>query len=426
MASQPQERLARLKRPVGSRPPTDRKLDDSCTLDGKSLSYLTPGQWLDDGTVNTFLKSLCLARPGKCVTFDSAALLPLLATLGSEETTQTAVDELYKPLRTLAATVTGNDGLVFMPFCAEGHWVLAVADFQNKVIRVYDSMVDCTEAGEVDPSNLVQTILPCVKGILSFCIDEDQWPVEHMWLPIKPNTTDCGTYVCLMALQHAYMPGFQPDDYVTRFYDWNRNWSYYELDAWYWFAGRKIILEVCRRYFKPTSTDTPRMPFFVEQDINKALWDFAGFPPAIAPFSCLMPYFYARSQTLYRVINALTWAINSIHSLGSTLHVHSSESIQNRAREVVLTPRGEPFLDEIVDEAVSYAWHDVEALQNLEEDLSRVWNQLYQEDCYTQVRLNAWAADVDSWAAYVAQVEQDAEQAPSFTDHGSPSSPGRE
>lgn len=391
MDSQSQQRIARLARPVGSQPPSDRKLDDSCTLDGSSIKSLIPGEWLDDVVINTFLRSLCLAQPGKCVTFDSAVLLPLLIALGSEESTQAAIDELYKPFRILAATVTGNQGLVFMPFCIDSHWVLAVADFQNQVIRVYDSMVSCHGTGKVVPSELVNSILPCVKGTLSFCIAEDQWAVEHMWLPIRTNYTECGVYICLMALQHAYMPRFKPDDYVSHFYDWNGNWSYYELDFYYWYAGRKIILEICRRYFKSTSNDTPCTPPLVEQIINGHLNYFVVKAPASAHISRLMTYFYARSRTLYQVMNALTWAINSIYSLGSTQHVHLSESIQNKAHKVVLTPPGEPFLNEIVNEAVSYAWHDVEALRNLGEDLNRVQYLLHLNGCYTQARLQAWA-----------------------------------
>lgn len=392
MDSQSQQRIARLARPVGSQPPSDRKLDDSCTLDDRSIKSLLPEEWIDDAVVNTFLRSLCLAQPGKCVTFDSAVLLLLLIALGSEESTQAAIDELYKPFRTLAATVTGNQGLVFMPFCIGSHWVLAVADFQNQVIRVYDSMVSCHGTGRVVPSKLVNWILPCVKGTLSFCITEDQWAVEHMWLPIRTNYTECGVYICLMALQHAYMPGFKPDDYVSRFHDWNGNWSYYELDFYYWYTGRKIILEVCRRYFKPTSNDPLWTPHVVGQNIHERLNYFAVKAPEDVHISRLMPYFDARSRTLYQVMNALAWAINSIDNLGSTRHVHLTESIQKKARQVVLTPPGVPFLNEIVNEAVSYAWHDAEALRNLEEDLSRVLYLLHQDVYYSQALLQAWAS----------------------------------
>lgn len=392
MNSQPQQRVARLARPVGSQPPSDRKLDDSYTLDGRSLNTLRPGEWLDDVVINTFLRSLCLAQPGKCVTFDSAVLLPLLVALESEDSEPTAIDELYQPFRTLAATVTGNQGLVFMPFCVNNHWVLAVADFQNQAIRVYDSMVFRDETGKVVPSELVTSILPCVKGTLSFCMAEDQWAVEHMWLPIITNTTECGVYVCLMALQHAYMPGFHPDECIGRFWHWTGDLAYYGLNACYWLVGRKIILQVCRRYFQPTPDDAPLTPLLVEHNINE-VWNYCVVTcPAGVPFYRLMPYFDARSRTLYQVLDALTWVIDSIDSLGSTQHVHLSESIQNKAREMVLTPPGEPFLNEIVDEAVSYAWHDVEALQKLEQDLRHVRYLLHQDVNYAQARLNDLAA----------------------------------
>lgn len=403
---------------MGSQPPPDRKLGESYTITGESLWFLSPGLWLDDAVVNTFLRALCLARPGECVTFDSAALGVLLAAHGSEETTQTALDELYMPFRKTAATVTGNRGLVFMPFCAANHWVLAVADFQNKVIRVYDSTARCGHNGKVDPSPLVQAMVQCVKGALAFCIDEDQWQEEHMWLPRQRNSTDCGTFVCLMALQHAYMPGFKTEHYVRPFCDWNENWSYYKLDACYWFVGRKIILEVCRRYFKPAAANIPGTPYLVEQNIRQAFWVFA-VPPSGTFISCFMPYFYARSWTLCQVIDALTWAIDSIDNLSSPLHIHSSESIQNRAREVILTPWGEPFLNEIVSEAVSYAWHDVEALQNLAIDLSRVRDQLHQECHHAQDILDARAAEEAYWRG-------NAEQNPSPAENGAPSSPDKE
>lgn len=418
MELQPQQRLAQLRRPNGRQPPDDRRLDHRHKLDIESLESLGPHIWLENCSIDTFLRSLCLAQPGRCVTFDSTTLRVLLSQLESEQAA-TVVDEFCKPFRTLAATVTGNRGLVFMPFCVDFHWVLAVADFENRIIRVYDSMVSCDRTGKVNPSELVKRILPCVKATLSFCIDEDQWPVEHMWLPIRKNYTECGTYICLMALQHAYMPGFKTNDYVTPFPDENSIWSYYELDACYWLVGRKIILEVCSRYFKPTSTATLQTRFLVEQKISQTFQHLFSVTPAGARMSWPIPYFHARSKTLSRVRDALTWAIDSIDRLGSIEHVHLSETIQNKAREVILTPAGEPFLNEIVGEAVSYAWHDTEALRNLGVDLNRARDHSDQEHSLGRYQLNAWAA-------HLARMAGNTEQTPGPTAHGSSSSPANE
>ncbi|KKY33954.1 putative smt3-specific protease [Diaporthe ampelina] len=256
MEAEPQERVAQLERPEGTNPPDDRRLDNSYRLDIKSIESLWPGEWLDDGVINAFLRSLCLTRPGEYVTFDGAALNFLLSVLESEGATaptQTEVDELYKPFRALAATVTGNRGLVFMPFCLGSHWILAVADLQTQIIRVYDSLVSWDRTSQVVPSRLVEQILPYVKGTLRFCSDEDGWAVEHIRLPIETNSTECGVYLCLMALHETHRPETGLGGYVTLFYDENGVLSSYKLDSCYWIAGRKVILEVCRRLFIPTS-----------------------------------------------------------------------------------------------------------------------------------------------------------------------------
>lgn len=424
----PVAQLQQLQRPEGNEPPADRNFDDSYTLDKESIKSIGPYNWLDDGVINAFLRSLCLARPGQCVTFDSTPLKVLQATVEYAEATsltQTALNEDYKPFRTLVATVTGNKGLVFMPFCIQDHWLLAVADFKKELIRVYDSMAFTDGTGKIIPSDLVRRILPCVRGTLTFCIGEYQWPVEYMWLPIKPNVTECGVYICLMALQHAYEPGFMPDNYVAQFHDWNGNWSYYELDECYWLAGRKIILEVCRRRFKPNPDGTLRTDVLVAQNIDEEFRRCFDYPSrVIMPISLATPYYKARSKTLRRVLYGLQWAISSIRNLDSTQYLWLNEEVQRRALQVVLTPLGAPFVNEIVAEAASYALHDVEALHNLHVDLSHAHDRLNQENTFGLDRLEVRMA----WAAPEAQrgrTVENAEQRPSVTNHGSPSSPDK-
>lgn len=423
-------------RPEGNEPPTDRNFDDSYRLDNESLESIGPFRWLDDAVINTFLRSLCLARPGQCVTFDSTVLNALQTTLESEDAaslTPAEVDELFKPFRTLAATVTGNRGLVFMPFCMGDHWILAVADFKSQVIRVYDSLVSCTGTGTIVPSELVHRILVCATGTLSFCIDESQWAVQHMWLPIERNLTECGVYVCLMALQHAHERDFVLDDYNKIYRHVYGHLSRYELEMCYWMAGRRVILEVCRRYFKPVSHETQLRVIQVGWSINKRFRDYYDPPLEEKQTSQFKTFHMARFRTLRCVTDALQWLIDSIGELGSAENLSENESIQNKARNVVLTLAGEPFRNEIVEEAAQYALHDVKALQNLKLDLRLARQALSREFLLAKIRREQ--SIQPAHVAYVAHAAQEAqtaqtaqlggptEEARSVTEHQSPYSP---
>lgn len=376
-----EERLAQLRRPEGTQPPADRRLDDSYTLDNDSLRTLYPSKWLDDGIIDAFFRTICLARPGECVTFDSTTLAFLLQQIPMEGATQEVFDDLYRPFRKLAATVTGNRGLVFMPFCIESHWILAVAHLKYLVIRVYDSLAVCEWSGRVDPRPIVQAILHCARATLSFCAHEDQWVVDHMWLPIYPNDTECGVYICMMALHHSWSPQFRPDDYVTRYRHWNGNLENYELDECYWLAGRRIILDICWRHFKSRDGSTGLLANDVAWTLDQAFEKYSDRAPRPEPQHKhqLEGYYVARSYTLQRLMAGVLWTLDWIGELGNTQFLSRREMIQQRAREVFLTPLGEPFRNEIVEEAVSYAWHDVEALRNLSDDLRRIRDNLVQE-----------------------------------------------
>lgn len=176
--------VGQLKRPQGKRPPDGRNFDDSYKIANQSLEVLRPLGWLDDNVVNTFIRSLCVARPGKYVAFDSTALEALSLQLkDAQSLSQAEIDKIYYPHRTLAATVSGNRGLVFMPFCIREHWILVVADLKSRVVRVYDSMVSVDGRGTVVRSARVEAILPYVWGILRFCIDEDECTIDPMSVP---------------------------------------------------------------------------------------------------------------------------------------------------------------------------------------------------------------------------------------------------
>lgn len=452
-----QQRLARLQRPEGSQPPDDRNFGDSYRLPIESLEDLRPGEWLDDSDINCFMRLLCLARPGECFAFDSNALNVLLQSGDPTASTEAAVDSLYEPYRIQAAIVTGNRGLVFMPFCIRHHWILVVADFQHQVIRVYDSMVTRDEQGMIARSSRVNDVLPHVWPILSFCIEEAQWQIDVFWLPIAPTANDCGVYICLMALHHSYRRMFTPADYVTG--DGHSN--FYYLDDCYWLVGRMTILKVCRRYLRSGSADTQEKLLAVEQAINNALRAHLCLSPAQGYIRQLMPCFTARSWTLSRVIDALSWAIDRTESLDSTQRlllsssIEESELVQREARSVILTPLGEPSRDRIVDEAVKYAWHDAEALHNWGEDLKLARASLIREKSLGYARMRTWVAwehCVDQndrvarmqeqihqaqlraqelWAdcmaqkTFVVHMEEDMgiEQTPSVTPNNSPSSP---
>lgn len=410
-----------LARPEGNEPPTDRNFDDSYTLDNQSLDSIRPFHWLDDGVINTFLRSICLARPGQCVAFDSIVLKALQTTLEFEDAAsqpRAGLDELFKPFRTLAATVTGNRGLVFMPFCIELHWILAVADFETQVIRVYDSLVSCTETGTIVPSDLVERILICAKATLSFCIDESQWVVQHMWLPIERNLTECGVYICLMALQHAHKRDFMPDNYTKIYRHLYGHLSRYELEVCYWMAGRRVILEVCGRYFKPVSHETQLRVIQVGWNINEWFRKFYEPPMAEKQIFRFETFHMARSWTLGHVTDALQWLIDSIGELGSAEFLSDNKRIQDKAHDVVLTLAGEPYRNEIVGEADKYAWHDVEALQNLRLDLNHARQRLLREFYLAKIRQGQPVQAAQT--AQTAQLGGPTEDPPSVTKHQSP------
>lgn len=365
------------------------KHDGSYKVDIASIETLSPEEWLDDGVINAFLRNICLTRPGQYVTFDAATLTCLMSLLESDDgtaPTQTQVDELYEPLRILAATVTGNRGLVFMPFCLMGHWILAVADLRTETVRVYDSLVSYNEdLRKVEPSDLVRRILLYVEGILRFCLVEDGWAVKHILLPIEGNVTECGVYLCLMALREAHGRHFGLSDYVTLFFDGSGVVSPYYLDACYWIVGRKVILEVCKPFFRPTSEEILKRFNDVKSAINQRLREefynvrYPGFLPH-------WPSYLGSRCWILRCIGVdLLNVIKSINILESTQHRPYNMEIQRRAREVVLTPPGEAFRDRIVHEATSYAWHDSEALRSLTKVLSNIRQDLTLRDDIAQL-----------------------------------------
>lgn len=381
-----------LQRPWNVVPPDDRKLDASYSLGRDSLVSILPGEHLDDRIINTFFRNLCVVKPGQFVTFDSVSLEDLRVREQGLQT-QAEIDEHYKSFRTLAATVTANAGLVFMPFCVNSHWVLAVADFQHRIIRIYDSLVSCDSTGRyIQGSDVVEMILPIAKRTLSFCHDADQWGWEPVWLPILPNYTDCGVYICLMALQHSYKRGFTYLDYVHSFWHENEYLAHYALDDSYFLAGRLIILQVCRRFFRRAEDlrETRNVENCIISDLRQQLVE----APAQQPVNNFNTYHEARFGTLYRVSVALLWLTKLIEFLGSlhVLFLQENIDIQFTAPDVVLSEAGEPFRDEIAYESWLYAWHDAEAAINFRQDLLAAWDHLSQAITHARARLAIRAA----------------------------------
>lgn len=390
MEPRPNYRAPRLRRPPGQDPPHGRRLDETYKLDQQSQTALRPGEWLDDSIVDTFLRSLCIMQPGQCVTLDSVALDSFHSKVwGGTGQTSDQIDELCKPLRTLAATVSGNGGLVFFPICLVNHWILAVADLHHRIIRIYDAKVQCDPSGAAEQSWVVsERVLPMVKCILSFCLDANEWTVEPFWLPIKENYTECGVYICLMALQHSYSRRFTHNHYVTSFRDEHGTLSHYQLDECYWFAGRRIIFQVCRRFFNPTRLIASGEDQIIALELRKS-FDEA---PAQQQLNGFNTYRMARSCTLRWVIDALAWMSNTIASMSLPQNLHQNAWIQSRACEPVLTLSGEQFRNEIVEEAIRYAWHDPEPLAHLIQDINTAMNILRWEDQDSEVRLAIWLA----------------------------------
>lgn len=412
----PENWVSQLRRPLGLDPPAGRKLDGSYSLDSQSLNSLNPGKWLDDGVIDIFFRNLCVAKPGQFVTFDSAALEALR--MGDDGSlTEAEIDKHYQTFRTRAATVTANAGLVFMPFCVDSHWVLAVADLQHRIIRIYDSLVRCDPTGrDIRGSSVVGMILPIVKKTLSFCRDEDQWDEELMWLPIVPNITDCGVYICLMALQHSCMRRFTYLDYVDCWHENDYPPMYY-LDDSYFLAGRLIILQVCRRFSR--QAEDLRETWDVEDRIIWGLQHHLVEPPAQQAVQDFNTYCEARFSTLHRVSTALLWFIYEIEYLGSPQFLQENEDLQIRAREVVLSEAGEPFRQEIAYESCLYAWHDAEAAINFRQDLFAALDHLRREEIYARGLLTSRAA----WEARLlrlAPAEVPTGHSQSIPHHGTP------
>ncbi|POS79146.1 hypothetical protein DHEL01_v202471 [Diaporthe helianthi] len=366
-----------LRRPQGLNPPPDRMPNHTHSLDQESRQAICPWNWLDDSVVNTFLQRLCSMQPGQFVTLDSATLESLRIMLSLEDLASEDFDKTIKPFRTLAATVSGNCGLVFIPFCMDKHWILAVADFRHKTIRIYDSLVQCYQNGTVCVSrNVSDYIVPLVKEILGFCFEPHQWMVENFWLPIKYNETECGVYICLMALQHSHHRMFTVNDYVNTYLDTNGQSAYYHLDGCYWLTGRRIILQFCARFFHPASPHGARDE---DQSIAEQLRHYFDAAPVEQGYA-LTTYRMARAWTLWRVNQALTWVSTSIENLArpQDLSLNAMNHLR-RAQYPILTFSGAQFRNEIVEQAKEYAWHDPEPLVRLLEDIHIAMDTMKQD-----------------------------------------------
>ncbi|KAJ0124772.1 hypothetical protein J7T55_006113 [Diaporthe amygdali] len=372
-----QQQVVQLQRPEGLEAPSGRRFDHTHRVNHESLNSLKPGGWLDDGVINTFFSSLCLARPGRYFAFDSTALESLRLLAFDQDLTSEEIDNYYQPYMTRAATVTGSRGLLFMPFCVKGnHWILVVLDFKQQVILVYDSMASRDKRpGEMSRWACLAQPIQIAQKFAEVFGDQSGWSLRLIYIPIKPTVTECGVFICLMALHQTDGYQLELEWHVRFFPDGSDNQSYALSDT-YWLAGRKIIFETCRRYSTPGSDDSLRRLDSIEAAIDQGLWRALQDPLEEETPHGLTAYRLGQSYNMDRIKEALTEVIKAIEELGSEEFLRRDVTILSWACQPFLSSQGEVYREEIVNRAKRYAWHDPEAARNFKEDLNRALSGL--------------------------------------------------
>ncbi|KAI3398743.1 hypothetical protein diail_8610 [Diaporthe ilicicola] len=387
---QPPQHTEQSQRPAVCQTPTDGENDSPIIFDTDAIKSLAPGEWLESDVVDTFFKNLCRARPGICYAFGSGHLAVLDAEVAGlpENPTEEQLDQVYEYCRIRVATVSGNEGLVLMPFCIRYHWILVVLDFSTKLMIFYDSLNFRHPNGCLQRSEQASRAdsLADPERILAFCASTapGEWKYLPADVPMFANGTECGVYICLSALHLVH--GHRLETERRERFDADRfPKASCLLGRSYWIAGRKAILGVCRRYVGDISDDrTQQALSSTEEAIDRALEE------SLRLISEEQHQIWrAQLRNLRCIMDAIDGVIKMIEVLGSDQSLEHDIDIQRKAREVQLTPKGEPFRDEIVNGAVQGALHDVNPLRDLKQDLKDILRTLEHEAFRTQTLRNS-------------------------------------
>jgi len=201
-------------------------------LMGRDLARLAPGSWLNDETINLFMRLLQerdtrihersdAADFAKCHFFNSFFLTKLYK--GADGYDYNAVRRWTMPARLKAtgqsrSSILDVDKIIVPVNQSNTHWTVAVVDLRNERLEYFDSL-----GGEDDE---------CLAHLAQYVVDEFQnkraedrpdvleWPRHFPKnIPRQRNGWDCGVYLSMFADYlsiEAEMRGVEMDEYRLR------------------------------------------------------------------------------------------------------------------------------------------------------------------------------------------------------------------
>ncbi|KUI73960.1 Ubiquitin-like-specific protease 1 [Cytospora mali] len=429
-----EEKIALLQRPSGSVRPADRVLDENYKLSADEIADIKPGKWLNDKVVQTVFRRLSLLRPGKFYAIDVTSISTMVEIL--EELLEEARVEFTRPVITDVAMLMSTRGTVLIPFNVDrSHFILVVVRLEERAIYIYDSMARATANNNYDVDywhRLQEFAKKRVEWLLNF--EPREVSVIRPELRVAPcpqqlNDVDCGVSICLTAM-HLISHPENPWTFQRPQFSGEALWSTgtYAMRETYWLAGRKMILELCRPYANVSDEKVKESLDDTEAAIETA---FVHLTEAFGRRRREEEHYDAISQVIssagggsvdqdllrnlhmvaplvnnvrrsryvfaacMRCVNSdLVHILNYIRELGTASTVERDLAIQRQAPEVTrLSEAWEVFRPEVVRKAVTYAWHDVEEIKKVRDDLARATTTLLR---FTQELYLGPGADLPS------------------------------
>lgn len=233
--------------------------------------------------------------------------------------------------------------------------------------------------------------------------------------PQQLNDVDCGVAICLTALHlisHPDMPRISNRPRFSAETLYLQSLGKHCLKETYWLAGRRIVLELCRPYADVSDEKAKEVLDVTEAAIQSA------FANIVESYGCrrtdemyydaitariisnngrgIEPVALQTRQTIETAVQCakhcryvLSVGLNSItldvrdildyvRELGTASTVDWDLAIQRQAPQVVLSEDWEQFRRDVVEKAVTYAWHDVEEIKKTQDDLERAANILFR------------------------------------------------
>lgn len=408
-----EEKISLLQRPGDSAPPADRVLDEHYKLSADDIADIQPGKWLSDKVVQTVFRRLTLLRPGKFYAIDSTSISTMAEIV--HDLPEEAHDEFTRPVKTDVAMLTSTKGTVLMPFNVNGnHFILVTVRLAERAIYIYDSTRESDENNNL-AAGYRQFLEEFARERVVWLLDFEPREISVIPLgwhsvpcPQQDNDFDCGVSICLTAM-HLISHPESPWTFTRPQFSVPGVSSRY-IRGTYWLAGRRIILELCRPYADLSDEKVREALELTGAAIDRSFtrliethgrrgpeeehYDAAAWTIACADGHRVAPALLQSQQEVAHLAVQVKWLrqellapvlcinadlidiLNYVREIGTASTVDRDLAIQRQAPHVVVSEGWLTVRPEVVKKAVEYAWHDVNEIKKVRDDLARATTAL--------------------------------------------------